>query len=177
VWSRGRGAEARPPVPAPQRPATSIPPQPSERPAPAPLKTTLPAPSNRAVVDLEVATRVEAAYREASAGNLDAALSAARGAVEYAPLHAAPYFALAVFEVEQGRHDEAETLLRRVLYLEPAHAEAHYRLGLLCLRRDEVVAARRSFFNALRCEQQSGAASSLLAAAIGAQLAHLERAK
>jgi chemotaxis protein methyltransferase WspC len=134
----------------------------------------VPAPSLRAAIEAELGTRVESAYRAASEGNMDTALAAARAAIEFAPLHAAPYFALAVFEIDQGRHDEAETHLRRALYLAPQFAEAHYRLGLLCLRRGDAALARRSFFNALRSEQSAGGESSPLAAVIGAQLAHLE---
>lgn len=151
---------------------------PSEPPPPPPplAPSTIPVPSNRQAIELEVGKRVEVAYREASAGSLALALVTARAAIEFAPLHAAPYFALAVFEIEQGRYDEAETLLRRALYLEPELSEAHYRLGLLCLRRGDAPAARRSFFNALRAEHARGDTSSALAASIGAQLAHLERA-
>ncbi len=176
TWPNQRPAEPRP-LPEPQSLPSEPPPRPTTRPPQRALApSTIPAPSNRHAIELEVKKRVEAAYREASAGGLELALVTARAAIEFAPLHAAPYFALAVFEIEQGRHDEAEALLRRALYLEPELAEAHYRLGLLCQRRGDAPAARRCFFNALRSEQARGDTSSALAAAIGAQLAHLERA-
>ncbi len=177
-FSTRRAGENRPlaRLPEPQAPPSEPPPPATPPPKLAIAPSTVPVPSNRRVIELEVAQRVEAAYSEASAGSLALALATARAAIEFAPLHAAPYFALAVFEIEQGRHDEAETLLRRALYLEPELAEAHYRLGLLRLRRGDAAAARRCFFNALRAEQARGEATSALAAAIGAQLAHLERA-
>ena len=62
-----------------------------------------------------------------------------------------------------------------VLIVAPDFAEAHYRLGLLCLRRGDKVSARRSFFNALRASERQAPASLSLAAAIGAELAHLDR--
>src|SRR6185436_10376367 len=62
----------------------------------------------------------------------------AERAVANAPLSAAPYFALALLELELDEHEAAERALKKVLYLAPNLSEAHYRLGLLRLRRGDV---------------------------------------
>jgi chemotaxis protein methyltransferase CheR len=169
--SHGR-QEARYDLPAPVVSLPAPPESVTVEPAPPARRASSVPPAPALDVAAEVSARVEAAYAEASRGNVDAAIKVARSAIELAPLQAEPYFALALIELESGRHAEAETEFRRVLYLAPQLADAHYRLGLLCLRRDVVAAARRAFFNALRADETQG---SLLAGAIGAQLAQLER--
>lgn len=56
-------------------------------------------------------------------------------------------------ETERGREREAETALRRALYLEPDFALAHFVLGNLERRRGQAAGARRSWQNALQALQ------------------------
>ncbi|HEV8246608.1 MAG TPA: protein-glutamate O-methyltransferase CheR [Polyangiaceae bacterium] len=90
-------------------------------------------------------------------------------------LDAETHFSASLVELERNDYAAAEVALKRTLYLCPEHAEAHYRLGLLCARRAEFVTARRCFFNALGIVRKRGASGLAMAALIGAQLAKLDK--
>jgi tetratricopeptide (TPR) repeat protein len=98
----------------------------------------------------------------------------AERAIARSPLDAAPYFALALLELELDEHDAAEAALKKVLYLAPNLAEAHYRLGLLRLRRGDVEGARRSLWNALDLLRRGDEGTPSWAASLGLSLAALE---
>jgi tetratricopeptide (TPR) repeat protein len=124
------------------------------------------APPERSPLDVALAL--------AETGDRDGATQVLERAIHAAPLSAPAYFALALLDVDSHRHDEAEALLRKVLYLAPDFAEAHYRLGLLLARRGDLVGGRRSLLSALRVARAAENAAPWVAA-IGAQLAWMER--
>ncbi len=133
------------------------------------LPSTLPPPSSEApIVEVEEAsTSVAIEVRTEARSNAPAATQ-----IE---LDAESYYHASMLELERDDYVAAEVSLRRTLYLAPEHAEAHYRLGLLCARRGEAAAARRSYFNALELVRKRGAAGLGLAALIGAQLGKLDK--
>ena len=54
----------------------------------------------------------------------------------------------AILLLEQGRDEEAIQAVRRVLYLDRSLALAHFTLGTMLKRRDDIAAARRAYRNA-----------------------------
>lgn len=62
-----------------------------------------------------------------------------------APLRIAPSFSAALLELDA---DRAETALEKVIARAPDLGEAHFRLGVLRLRRGDALLARRSFQSA-----------------------------
>lgn len=69
--------------------------------------------------------------------------------IENSPLEPLPHFYLALILEQLGRCDEAESSLRRSLYLDRRFVLAHYHLGLLLQRGGRRQAARQHFENTL----------------------------
>jgi chemotaxis protein methyltransferase CheR len=91
-----------------------------------------------------------AALHVRALANLDAA-RAERSCAEAAAHHAlAPelHYLHAVLLLGLGRDEEAERVLRRVMYLDRSLAVAHFTLGALATRRGDREAARRAYRNA-----------------------------
>jgi len=92
-------------------------------------------------------------------GELESAFRLANDCIDATPLDPEPYL-LAALVADELRYDEqAETLLRRVLYLAPERSEAHLRLSLLLARRGDRVAAARSMAEARRLGVATGASA------------------
>lgn len=144
--------------------ALSVPPPSIAPNAASELRDSLPAAQETAPSDGDAVT-------PANVGETRASQSTVAGA----ELDPSSYFTRALLDIDAHRHDEAEAHLRKVLYLSPSFAEAHYRLGLLLARRGELVAARRSLLTALRVMRSEEQSSPAWAASIGAQLARMER--
>jgi chemotaxis protein methyltransferase CheR len=174
--SRMWESTSRPPrVPLP---STIPPPRPvTPPPSLAPLQVELEpnrAPCVKAAAEPQTSP-IDVAMALAETGDRDGAIRVLERAIEAAPLSASAYFALALLDVDAHRHGEAEALLRKALYLAPDFADAHYRLGLLLARRGDIVGGRRSLLTALRVAQAAENAAPAWVAAIGAQLAWMER--
>jgi chemotaxis protein methyltransferase CheR len=100
------------------------------------------------------------------------------------PLSAELHYLHAVLLLEAGRDEEAVRAVRRVLYLDPSLAVAHFTLGAILSRRGDLPGARRAYRNArdlcatLPAEEpvplSDGEPAGRLAAAASAQLALLE---
>lgn len=60
------------------------------------------------------------------------------------PLAAEPYYLLSLLAEARGAHEQAEALLKRVIYLAPMHIAAHLDLGALYERRGEATRARQT---------------------------------
>lgn len=90
----------------------------------------------------------------ASLGQLDAALAAADKSILKSPSNINTYLLRAIILIELHRLDEAETALRKALYLDRYFLEAHYELGLLLLKKGDIVRGLKSLSNALKIAKQ-----------------------
>src|ERR1051325_4544034 len=72
-----------------------------------------------------------------------------RRASEINPLAAAPYQLLAALVEDEGDHEEAKRLLKKVLYLSPDSVPAYLKLGPLYAREGERARARTMWTTAL----------------------------
>jgi chemotaxis protein methyltransferase CheR len=85
----------------------------------------------------------------ADAGELDPAAAQAAAAIQAYPLAAELHYMRAVVLTGLGQGDAATTSLRRVIYLDPSLAVAHFTLGSILWRSGAVADARRCYRNAL----------------------------
>ncbi|AYH42094.1 CheR family methyltransferase [Azoarcus sp. DN11] len=90
------------------------------------------------------------AWRAADRGSAQTALAACEQVLAVSPLDPRPYFLLAKLAEERRASDEAQTLLRKVLYLDPGFVAAHLELADLCTRSGDVRRARQLRAQALR---------------------------
>ena len=90
------------------------------------------------------------AWRDADRGAAQAARAACERVIAVSPLDPRPYFLLAQLAEERGAIDEARTLLRKVLYLDPGFVVAHLELADLCVRTGDARRARQMRAQALR---------------------------
>lgn len=72
------------------------------------------------------------------------------------------WFNLALIAIEQGRSDEAERLLRKVIDLEPKKADAHRLLGDQLARRGKTEAAIQEFHSCLNLDPDDAIAREYL---------------
>lgn len=90
------------------------------------------------------------AWRDADRGAAEAARAACERVIAVSPLDPRPYFLLAQLAEERGAIDEARTLLRKVLYLDPGFVVAHLELADLCARTGDARRAGQMRAQALR---------------------------
>ncbi|NMG45015.1 hypothetical protein GPA22_14905 [Aromatoleum toluvorans] len=90
------------------------------------------------------------AWRAADRGAAQTARAACEQVLAVSPLDPRPYFLLAKLAEERRAIDEAQTLLRKVLYLDPGFVAAHLELADLCTRSGDVRRARQLRTQALR---------------------------
>jgi chemotaxis protein methyltransferase CheR len=120
----------------------------------------------------------------ADAGELNPAAAQAAVAIQAYPLAAELHYMRAVVLAGLGQYDEASASLRRVIYLDPSLAVAHFTLGSILWRSGAVADARRCYRNALalsagRPPQESlslseGETASRMAEAARSQLALID---
>lgn len=84
----------------------------------------------------------------ADQGKLIEAWAACETAIAVDRLNPTPLYLGATILQELNRENEAEKLLKRILYLDPAYLLAHFTLGNLAQRAGNAAAAKRSFENA-----------------------------
>jgi chemotaxis protein methyltransferase CheR len=97
----------------------------------------------------DVASSISSIRLLADTGDLDRAATTAAAAVQVHPLAAELHYVRALVLAGLGQGDEAAASLRRVIYLDPSLAVAHFTLGSILWRSGAVVAARRCYRNAL----------------------------
>jgi chemotaxis protein methyltransferase CheR len=85
----------------------------------------------------------------ADAGKLHSAATQTAVAIQAYPLAAELHYMRAVVLAGLGQYDEASASLRRVIYLDPSLAVAHFTLGSILWRSGAVADARRCYRNAL----------------------------
>jgi chemotaxis protein methyltransferase CheR len=96
-----------------------------------------------------IARHVAAIRALADAGELDSAAAQAAAAIQAHPLAVELHYMRAVVLAGLGQGDEASASLRRVIYLDPSLAVAHFTLGSILWRSGAVADARRCYRNAL----------------------------
>jgi chemotaxis protein methyltransferase CheR len=84
----------------------------------------------------------------ANLGDLARAEGVSAQAAEEHPLTPELHFLRAVLLLALGRDDDAAEAVRRTIYLDRSLAMAHYTLGSICMRRGDLIAARRAYQNA-----------------------------
>jgi chemotaxis protein methyltransferase CheR len=97
----------------------------------------------------DIARYVAAIRALADAGGLDSAATQAAAAIQAHPLAVELHYMRAVVLAGLGQGDEAAASLRRVIYLDPSLAVAHFTLGSILWRSGAVADARRCYRNAL----------------------------
>jgi chemotaxis protein methyltransferase CheR len=97
----------------------------------------------------DVAAHVSSIRVLADAGDLQHAAEEAAAAIQVQPLAAELHYMRAIILAALGQCDEASASLRRVIYLDPSLAVAHFTLGSILWRSGAVAEARRCYRNAL----------------------------
>lgn len=139
------GSAAAPP-PSPGGPTWSLdsPGAPADEPGPGSAPVAPPGPGTTAE---ETRGRIRAL---ADSGRLPEALALCEQALSSAKLEPKLHYLHATILLEMEDPEAASVALRRALYLEPALVAAHFTLGNLLLRQDNLAGARKSFGNVLR---------------------------
>jgi chemotaxis protein methyltransferase CheR len=88
---------------------------------------------------------IESARRHADRGRPDAAAADCRKAIAVSGFDPRPYFLLAQLAQERGDANEAKTLLKKVIYLDPSFVAAYLELGALHAQAGESGSARRMY--------------------------------
>ncbi len=91
-----------------------------------------------------------------ASGDMEAAASSYREALEESPSDAALKSRLGVVLILTGKLDEGETLLREVIDAQPYSAEAEHYLGRIDMERGQLEDARQHFLRAARLQSDSG---------------------
>jgi len=86
--------------------------------------------------------------RLAAQGDIAGAEAAAVRATAADPFLPRLHFLRALLLVELGRYGEAESVMRRVLYLDPSLGFGHLTLGTILQRRGKICGAQRAYRNA-----------------------------
>jgi len=143
---------------AARKPARPIPPPPARPVTPAPVRMTTPTlsfppappnpPANSDAVDsaaarAALAPRLALARELADRGDLDAAEDICRGIVATQPICADAYCIWGVAALARNRFDQAETLFRKTLYLDPHHDQALTHLSLIMEKQGQNAQAER----------------------------------
>ncbi len=132
-----------PPAPPPAPPA---PPEP-----PAPLIQTAPPPSTAPLPESPPPgeSPIDTLCKLTNAGRWDKALQLAQHIQKEDNLDPRAYFYGALVREQTGHTGEAESLLRKCIYLDRRFVPAHYHLGLLLQNKRNIKGARKSFENVL----------------------------
>jgi chemotaxis protein methyltransferase CheR len=109
----------------------------------------------------DIARYVSSIRALADAGELQPAATQAAAAIQAYPLAAELHYMRAVVLAGLGQYDEASASLRRVIYLDPSLAVAHFTLGSILWRSGAVVDARRCYRNALALSAEQPPQESL----------------
>jgi tetratricopeptide (TPR) repeat protein len=86
----------------------------------------------------------------ANQGKLDAAIDLCNQALDSHKLDGDIYFLLANIQQEMGNSDEAVLNLKKVIFLHPGHALAHFSLGNQFLKKSNKTEANRHFRNTIK---------------------------
>ena len=97
----------------------------------------------------DIASYVSSIRALADTGELHRAATTAAEAVRVHPLAAELHYMCAIVLAGLGQCDEASASLRRVIYLDPSLAVAHFTLGSILWRSGAVADTRRCYRNAL----------------------------
>lgn len=92
----------------------------------------------------------------ADRGKLSDALALCEKAIVDDSLGAGLRYLEATILLELGREEEAVASLRGTLYLDPDHVPAHFTMGVLAMRRGDLVSGRRCLENALALLEARG---------------------
>jgi chemotaxis protein methyltransferase CheR len=106
-------------------------------------------PSPAAELPNDIAPCVSSIRVLADAGQLSHAAMEAETAIQVFPLAAELHYMRAIVLAGLGQYDEASASLRRVVYLDPSLAVAHFTLGSILWRSGAMADARRCYRNAL----------------------------
>ncbi len=94
------------------------------------------------------------ARAHANLGNLTQARERCETCIHMDSTDAAAYFLLALIEQESGQPKEAESALRKALFLDRMFLEAHYALGMLQIHQARTIEGAKSLHNALRLAER-----------------------
>jgi chemotaxis protein methyltransferase CheR len=97
----------------------------------------------------DVAANVSSIRLLADGGELHRAAAEAAAAIQVQPLAAELHYIRAIILAALGQYDEASASLRRVIYLDPSLAVAHFTLGSILWRSGAEAETRRCYRNAL----------------------------
>jgi chemotaxis protein methyltransferase CheR len=97
----------------------------------------------------DVAAYVASIRALADGGELHRAAAEAAAAVQVQPLATELHYISAIILAGLGQYDEASASLRRVIYLDPSLAVAHFTLGSILWRSGAEAETRRCYRNAL----------------------------
>jgi chemotaxis protein methyltransferase CheR len=111
-------------------------------------------PSPPAELVRDIASSIASVRALADRGDLNGAAAAAALAIQAHPLASELHYVRAVVLAGLGQCDEAAEALRRVIYLDPSLAVAHFTLGSILLRSGALAEARRCYRNALSLSAQ-----------------------
>jgi chemotaxis protein methyltransferase CheR len=100
--------------------------------------------------DTEPKTMALLARIYANQGRLAEAMEWCQKAITADRLNPSFYYLRATILEEQSQHEEAETCLKQVLYLDQDFVPAHFALGNLTLRKGKTSESRRHFQNTLK---------------------------
>lgn len=85
----------------------------------------------------------------ANTGKTDLALQNCKSALEVCQTNKQAHYLLAMLHIEKNELNEAETALRKALFIDPQFFEAHYQLALVQIRLNQFLKAEKSLANAL----------------------------
>jgi chemotaxis protein methyltransferase CheR len=85
----------------------------------------------------------------ANLGQLELACKTCQQSLANDPVNPHTHFTLAMILLEQNHFSEAETALRKVLFLDPQFVAGHFQLGLLLIRNEQKNEGIKSLKNAL----------------------------
>jgi len=94
------------------------------------------------------------AFRLADQGHLDEAAERCENLLQRHSHQADAHYLLGLVREAAGNVQEAETMLRKAIYLDPSHYEALTHLGVLCRQKGDAAGARRFQERAARAAQR-----------------------
>jgi chemotaxis protein methyltransferase CheR len=97
----------------------------------------------------------------ANLGHLEEAALYCEKSIQIDSLKIDTYFTYAMVLLELDRHEEAEKVLRKTLYLDINFVLGHYQLGIMLIHRNELEAGIKSLTNALTIVKQKSSQESI----------------
>jgi len=134
------------PTPAP---SASQPAQKKHTPPPEPAVVSPEIRLPNAATEETISEEINGIRTLADKGDLDKAWAACETAIRAHKLNVSLYYLGATILIEQNRTEEAVKWLKRALYLEPDFLLAHFALGSVALRQDNIAISQKHFKNAL----------------------------